>query len=496
MKHKSTILIVDDEPIGRETLKAMLRTQGYNIETATNGIEAFEQALQLKPDLILLDVMMPGMDGYAVCRRLRADPLLAEVPIIMVTALDDRDSRLCGIEAGADDFISKPFERVELRARVQTITRLNRYRRLLSERTHRQRAEEDIQRRNQELTLLNRVISTAASALDGAELLNTVCAALMHTFDLSGAVATLLNHPQYTHTTTTSLLDQAALESVQARQMSLVIDRQHDDVALDTVRKRMLQHHIAALLMTPILMREHVVGVIELHSAEPRIFTEQDLALAQSVGLAVGQAMETAQLYRQLQQHADDLEATVTRRTHELQMERDRTQAILEALGEAVVVTDTSDIIQYINPAAVQLTGYTSAEAIGQSPQLWQSDYVTTTSYASIQTKVRAGQTWRGEMINRRKDGTFYHAALTVAPLIDIHTPGKPIGFVSVQRDITPLKEAENLKNQFVSNVSHELRTPLSIITLLSGNLDTLYDRLAPAKRRKMIRDIREHTRS
>src|SRR5687768_16445493 len=79
--------------------------------------------------------MMPGMDGFEVCRRLRAHAPLADVPVIMLTALDDRDSRLRGIEAGADDFVSKPYDRVELRARVRTITRLNRYRRLVSERT-------------------------------------------------------------------------------------------------------------------------------------------------------------------------------------------------------------------------------------------------------------------------------------------------------------------------------------------------------------------------
>jgi len=135
MRHTSTILIVDDELIGRETLEGLLISQGYSLAFAGNGPEALVKAAELVPDLILLDVMMPGMDGYKVCQRLRADPLLAEVPIIMVTVLDDRDSRLRGIEAGADDFVTKPFDRVELRARVRTITRLNRYRRLLAERS-------------------------------------------------------------------------------------------------------------------------------------------------------------------------------------------------------------------------------------------------------------------------------------------------------------------------------------------------------------------------
>lgn len=508
MEHKSTILIVDDEPIGRETLKAMLRTQGHIIEIAQNGVEALEMASALTPDLILLDVMMPGMDGYDVCRRLRADPLLAEVPVIMVTALDDRDSRLEGIEAGADDFISKPFDRVELRTRVQTIIRLNRYRRLLAERTHRQMAEEGIRRRNSELTLLNRVIVAASSGLDIAELLNTVCEALVHTLELSRALAMLVHDAQARPGATAQypppasppsainpIIGDTAFTSIQQHRGPLIIDTCRFDPQLEYARNRLARHGIAALLVVPILVADQAAGYIELHSQDQRVFSAQDLALAQSVALAVGQAMQTAHLYQRLQQHADNLEAVVARRTRELQTERDRTQAILEALGEAVVVTDTNDLIQYMNPAAVALTGFTSEEAIGQSPRLWQSEYQVSASYDQIQAIVRSGQTWRGETVNRRKDGTLYSAALTVAPLFDIHTPGRPIGFVSVQRDITPLKEAEHLKNQFVSNVSHELRTPLSIITLLSGNLDTLYDRLDDTKRRKMIRDIREHTR-
>jgi signal transduction histidine kinase len=87
----------------------------------------------------------------------------------------------------------------------------------------------------------------------------------------------------------------------------------------------------------------------------------------------------------------------------------------------------------------------------------------------------------------------MYDTAMTVAPIFDPHQPELLLGIVSVQRDITPVKKAERLKDEFVSNVSHELRTPLSIITLLSGNLDTLFDRLDPTRRRKMIRDIREH---
>ena len=130
----STILIVDDSQSARETLLAVLDGQGYQLVTATNGSEALRLAGQLHPDVVLLDVMMPGMDGLEVCRRMRSTPELAEVPIVLLTALDDHASLLQGLEAGADDFLSKPIERQELLLRIRTITRLNRYRTLAEQR--------------------------------------------------------------------------------------------------------------------------------------------------------------------------------------------------------------------------------------------------------------------------------------------------------------------------------------------------------------------------
>lgn len=130
----STILIVDDNATARETLAAMLEGEDYDLRMAKDGIQALQVLEQLRPDLILLDIMMPGMDGFEVCRRIRATPPLVEVPIIVLTALDDRDSLLKAIEAGADDFLSKPADRREIVARVRTITRLNRYRTLMEQR--------------------------------------------------------------------------------------------------------------------------------------------------------------------------------------------------------------------------------------------------------------------------------------------------------------------------------------------------------------------------
>jgi putative two-component system response regulator len=140
----STVLIVDDDPAGRQTLESVLDGQGYRLEFAENGVQALEKTGKLLPDVILLDIMMPGMTGFEVCERIRADKRLAEIPIIILTALDDHNSMLKALEAGADDFISKPFDRYELRARLMGITRLNRFQKLVKERTELERVNAEL----------------------------------------------------------------------------------------------------------------------------------------------------------------------------------------------------------------------------------------------------------------------------------------------------------------------------------------------------------------
>jgi DNA-binding response OmpR family regulator len=134
MEYRSTILIVDDSEAGRIVLDQLLSDSGYDLEFAENGFEALEKLEKQVPDLVLLDVMMPGMNGFEVCKKIRENDKLKELPVLMVSMLDDQESRLQGIESGADDFINKPFNLAELEMRIKTITRLNRYRKIIAER--------------------------------------------------------------------------------------------------------------------------------------------------------------------------------------------------------------------------------------------------------------------------------------------------------------------------------------------------------------------------
>lgn len=123
----ATILIVDDDAKSRKLLQAQLKPEGYRTLSAASGEEALATALSRMPDLILLDVMMPGMDGYEVARRLKADPATAKIPVVMVTSRVGSSARLSGLKAGAEEFLTKPVVRAELWLRVRNLLRVKEY---------------------------------------------------------------------------------------------------------------------------------------------------------------------------------------------------------------------------------------------------------------------------------------------------------------------------------------------------------------------------------
>lgn len=115
------VLVVDDHAPSRMTAVALLSVEGYQVEQAHCGQSALSRVSQHQPDLILLDVMLPGLDGYEVCRQLKENDNTRLIPVVFITALGDREARLRGIEAGGDDFLTKPFDQLELSARVKSL---------------------------------------------------------------------------------------------------------------------------------------------------------------------------------------------------------------------------------------------------------------------------------------------------------------------------------------------------------------------------------------
>lgn len=127
IQNAGKILVVDDAQANVELLEGMLRREGYTVHTAADGEAALAAVARERPDLILLDVMMPKLDGFEVCRRLKHDPATRLTPVVLITALQEREDKIHGISAGADDFLTKPVNPHELRARARSLVRLKRY---------------------------------------------------------------------------------------------------------------------------------------------------------------------------------------------------------------------------------------------------------------------------------------------------------------------------------------------------------------------------------
>ncbi|MGZ3330887.1 MAG: response regulator [Gemmatimonadaceae bacterium] len=156
------VLIVDDERHNRELLEIMLKPEGFLLLSAASGEEALALIARQPPDLILLDVMMPGMSGYDVAARIKSDPTTKNIPVIMLTALDDRNARMLGLNAGAEDFLTKPVDRPELSVRVRNLLRIKAYGDKL------RHALDTLESANAQLDRNTKEIASAQAIADGA----------------------------------------------------------------------------------------------------------------------------------------------------------------------------------------------------------------------------------------------------------------------------------------------------------------------------------------
>ena len=151
--HVGRILVADDDEKNRRLFRSILEAEGHCVLEAADGVEALEKALTENPDVILLDVQMPKLDGFEVCRRVRQNAQTAHIPILLVTALDGRADRLTGIQAGANDFLNKPVDNFELRLRVRNAV-------------YQQRLYNELQNRYQELKAMAELRESLTSMIE------------------------------------------------------------------------------------------------------------------------------------------------------------------------------------------------------------------------------------------------------------------------------------------------------------------------------------------
>jgi len=318
------LLIVDDEPLGLKSMASVFEGQGYELVLAGGGHEAMQFVETGRPDVILLDVMMPGMDGLEACRRIRSHPGMAEIPILLVTALDDRQSRLEGLESGADDYITKPIDRAEVRARVRTITRLNRFRRLQEEIVYSRQTMAELREYSRRLDLLRRIDRAILMAGSGAEIAGQVLPLLRDLIPHSHAAI----YRQEPRGQTLTLLAEdgsgqplAKLEDrLEIGDLGVAFEAGPESFCpvilllgrgpkLPVVPRQLHAAGIDVLMAVPLGHHDRMLGVLLLGGPRPASFSGPQTEIAQEVGGIISLALAHTELLENVTRSRSQLES-------------------------------------------------------------------------------------------------------------------------------------------------------------------------------------------
>ncbi|OQW86156.1 MAG: hypothetical protein BWK72_18555 [Rhodoferax ferrireducens] len=396
--YRPTILVIDDAQINLTLLAKGLESD-YRVVTAESGLQGLELAESEHPEVILLDVMMPGMDGYAVAKQLSLTPELAQIPIFFLTALTDQESQLRGLELGAVDFLTKPFSLKILKKRIANVIERDQLR---------------------------------------------------------------INAMQYQTVLNDLLLEQTGakniLESVfnASSDALIVTDRAFQISRVNSNAEKLLQSTATELIDTPFLRFcfQHPDGsslAVEAISANTS-WIEGKLCTPDGQSLWVAilcRSFETAQEETGYLFSLQDISVRVALEEKRLQAELQRNDALLElgiqkaAMDEHALVSiaDVQGNIIYVNDKFCATSGFRPDELLGHTHRMIKSDVHSPDFYHDLWTTVSAGKTWHGEITNRAKDGSLYTVASTIVPWLDEH--GVPYQYVSIHTDITARKKAE-----------------------------------------------------
>jgi len=320
--HTATILIIDDSAENRLLLSSQLGMEGYEILQAESGPEGIETARDNNPDLILLDVMMPGMNGFEACKRLKDGPETAGIPIIMVTALREVQYRIKGIEAGADEFLSRPHHREELLVRVQALIQLKRARERLEEERNRLQLLYDISRAISTQLDLRQMMANiiaqtqaAVGATKGSILLLDDDGNVTHRILVREGEA-----PDFADTVTSKVMSHGLAGWLLRHNRGVIIEDALEDERWLTLPDD--QETTGAVIGVPLSRADRIVGVLFLMHPEKDYFTEEHLALLETIGAQISASIENAFLF------------------NEISEERRKLSAILAQSTDAIITTD------------------------------------------------------------------------------------------------------------------------------------------------------------
>jgi PAS domain S-box-containing protein len=429
MNTKGTILVVDDAPVNLKLLVGVLTADGYDVLSAEDGETALASMAAHVPELVLLDICMPGLDGFEVCRRLRARVESRDIPVMFISATGESAERVEGLRLGAVDFITKPFQREELLARVQTHLELRRLRvrleqqadglrkvneQLQSELAERKRAEEAL--RDSEL----RFRSLIENMLEGVAFCEMVYGGQGRPVDF---VYLEVNRAFERLT---------GLKDVVGRRVSAIIP------GLRETSPELFESY----------GRVAATGI-------PEKFEFDLKELGQRLSISV---------YSSRKGHFVAVFDNITERKRIEDKLRQLSQAV-EQSPASIVITNPAGDIEYANPKFIELTGYALEEVLGKNSRILKSGDKPQETYRELWQAITSGKEWHGEFHNRKKDGELYWESASISPIRD--PAGRVTHYLAVKEDITARKQTEAERDRLI----RDLQSALANVKSLSGLL-------------------------
>lgn len=426
---KSKILVVDDIEENLEVVETCLDGSKFDLLFTDNGVEALQIAEKKLPDLILLDIMMPGMDGYEVIRRLKSHPVTADIPVIFLTALDEPEEVTKAFQAGAIDYITKPFNPDELNSRVGNQVRIKQANDLIvqqksdleSEIDERIAIQESLQRTKEQLSSILEKASEAIFVLQDRRFrfINPKTAALigLPERDIIHSEFNRFIHPE----------DKGKLEE-------LCSVKPDDEKTEMSNILRLLNNH------NEFIWVKANIGTITWESQPAFLVLLDDISD-----------------YQKAQEEINKLANAVNQSP------------------VSTMITGTDGKILYVNPHFSELSEYTAEEVIGKNPRFLQSGKTPKETYVELWNAITNNRTWQGTFYNRKKSGGEYIESARISRIKDEY--GKSVAYMAVKEDITERRRLE--ESLIVSEQRFRLlfeNAPLGILIagksgkLLNGN--------------------------
>jgi PAS domain S-box-containing protein len=436
----ATILIVDDEPYNRKLLETLLQPEGYATASVASGEEALAAIALRPPDLILLDIMMPGMDGYEVAHRLKASAATSNIPIILVTAQSDDSARLAGLDAGAEDFLTKPVGRTELWLRVRNLLRLKTLGDTLQQ--HKQRLEHEVQQRVAELQRVEQ--ERFSEAVKQAMILNALPAHIA-LLDRQGVIVSVNE----------SWRRFGADNECQSNAFGIglnylaICDQAQGDDAVEAQQ--------CAAGIRAVLSGERTTFSIEYPCHSP---SEHRWFLLTVTALLDGQRAAATVMH---------VNITALKLSEQaLAQESLRNQAFLRNASDGVHILDTEGKVQEVSDSLCAMLGYSRQELIGASVSLWDHQWPIADMQQALARRLVQADRTTFETQHRRKDGTILDVEVSCQRL---ELNGQAMLFNST-RDVTEKKRAQRATLDYLAQIKTAFMSTVEVVTSLSALRD------------------------